>query len=339
MHQRFPPVERSLDALRSITRDLAHAVRSLAKERAFTLVCVTSLGIGMGAIVALATFTRMITSPARGIDTSGLTELLVLPLGPLRAKAGEWALEQWSYPDYQSLREADIGMAITGWTRESSQFGGQTPDEKSAPPRVATLYVSANYFSTFGVSLARGPGFDAAIDDAPSAEPRVVMSHDFWQSRVAGDPEIIGKSVTIDGVPHTVVGIAPADFRGHFHFFEAPGSVLFIPLERHPRLRANPNLRDDRTVDWVRIHGRLAPGVDIKRANTLVSAAVAGLAQRYPASNEFKAATVEPVLLAGCGRLAGGQTRNQRHVQPGGSGAPDRVPEHLRHDAGPRRQP
>ena len=285
--------------LHSIGRDLAHAVRSLAKERAFTLVCVISLGIGMGAVVALATFTRMITSPARVIDTSGLTELLVLPLGPLRAKAGEWALERWSYPDYQALREADIGMAITGWTRESSQFGGQTPDKKTAPPRVATLYVSANYFSTFGVSLARGPGFDAAIDDAPSAEPRVVMSHDFWQSRVAGDPEIIGKSVTIDGVPHTVVGIAPADFRGHFHFFEAPGSLLFIPLERHPRLRANPNLRDDRTVDWVRIHGRLAPGVDIKRANALVSATVAGLAQRHPASNEFKAATVEPYYSQG----------------------------------------
>jgi predicted permease len=299
MQQRFSPAERSLNALHSITRDLAHAVRSLAKERAFTLVCVISLGIGMGALVALTTFTRMITAPARVINTNGLTELLVLPLGPLRAKAGEWALERWSYPDYQSLREADIGMTITGWTREFSQFGGQTPDQKTAPPRVATLYVSANYFSTFGVSLARGRGFDAAIDDAPSAEPRVVMSHDFWQSRVAGDPEIIGKSVTIDGVPHTVVGIAPADFRGHFHFFEAPGSLLFIPLERHPRLRANPNLRDDRTVDWVRIHGRLAPGVDIKRANTLVSAAVADLAQRYPASNEFKAATVEPYYSQG----------------------------------------
>ena len=100
---------------------------------AFTLVCVISLGIGMGALVALATFTRMITAPARGINTNGLTELLVLPLGPLRAKAGEWALEQWSYPDYQALRDADIGMAITGWTRESSQFGAPTPDERGAP--------------------------------------------------------------------------------------------------------------------------------------------------------------------------------------------------------------
>jgi predicted permease len=305
MRRRFLPSPRFCEALHSIRRDLAHAVRSLAKERAFALVCVISLGIGMGALVGLVTFTRMIVAPARVIDTNGLTELLVLPLGPLRAKAGEWALEQWSYPDYQALRDADIGTAITGWTRESSQFGAETPDEKSAPPRVPTLYVSANYFRTFGVSLVRGPGFDPAIDDAPAAEPRVVLSHGFWQSRVASDPEIIGKALTIDGVLHTVVGIAPDDFRGHFHFFQAPSSLLFIPLERHPRLRANPNLRDDRTVDWVRIHGRLEPGVDITRANAMVSATVAGLARGYPASNEFKAATLEPYYSHGAAAWPG----------------------------------
>ena len=197
------------------------------------------------------------------------------------------------------MRDADTGMAITGWTMESSQFGEQTADQKTAPARVATLYVSANYFSTFGVSLARGPGFDPAIDDTPSAEPRVVLSQAFWQSRTASDPEIVGKSLALDGVPHTVVGIAPDKFRGHFHFFQAPGSLVFIPLERHPRLRANPNLRDDRSVEWVRIHGRLDPGVGMTRANGLVSATVSGLAQRYPATNEYKAATVEPYSSLG----------------------------------------
>ncbi len=294
----LPRFERYLDAVHSIGRDLAHAVRSLAKDRAFTLVCVISLGIGMGAFVALATFTRAMTAPARGIDTNGLTELLVLPVGPLRAKAGVWALETWSYPDYQALREADVGMAVTGWTMEFSEIGARTADDETLP-RVATLYVSANYFSTLGVSLARGPGFDSAIDDATSAAPRVILSHDFWRSRAASDPAIVGTSLTIDGVPHLVVGIAPEDFRGHFHFFQAPSSLLFIPLERHPRLTANPNLRDDRSVDWVRIHGRLDPGVAITRANGLVSATVSGLAQRYPTSNEFKAATVEPYSSLG----------------------------------------
>jgi predicted permease len=116
--------------------------------------------------------------------------------------------------------------------------------------------------------------------------------------------------VKVDGVPHTVVGIAPEDFGGHFHFFQAPSSLLFIPLERHPRLRQNPNLRDDRTVDWVRIHGRLEPGVDITQANAMVSAMVAGLARQYPASNEFKAATVEPYTSMG----AAGRPESRRVI-------------------------
>jgi predicted permease len=182
---------------------------------------------------------------------------------------------------------------------ESSQVGVQTSDQKEAPLRVATLYVSANYFRTLGVSLARGSGFDPAADDKPSAEPRVILSHGYWQSRAASDPDIVGKSVTIEGIPHAVVGVTPPDFRGHFHFFQSPNTLLFIPLERHPRLRANANLRHDRAVDWVRIHGRLAEGVDLKRANALVSATVTGLARQYPASNEFKAATVEPYYSLG----------------------------------------
>jgi putative ABC transport system permease protein len=309
MQPRYSPLTRFRDALRSISRDLGHAARSLGKDKGFTLVCVISLGIGMGALVALVTFTRAVTAPARSINTTGLTELLVLPLGPLRAKAGQWALEEWSYPEYQALREARTGMAITGWTRESSQFGEPTPDD-AAPLRVATLYVSANYFQTLGVSLARGPGFDPAIDDEPSGEPRVILSYDFWKSRVAADPEIVGKPVIVNGLPHTVVGIAPDNFRGHFHFFQAPGSLLFIPLERYPRLREKPALRDDRAASWVRIQGRLDPGVDIRQANALVSAAVAGLAQQYPASNEFKAATVEPYASLG----AAGRPESQRAI-------------------------
>jgi predicted permease len=159
--------------------------------------------------------------------------------------------------------------------------------------------VSPNYFSTFGVALAKGPGFDPKLDDSPSGEPRVVLSHDFWRVQMSSDPDIVGKFVTLGGVPHTVVGIAPDDFRGHFHFFQAPGSMVFLPLERHPRLKANPNLRDDRSLDWVRMHGRLNAGVDITRANALVSTTVAGLAQRYPTTNQFKAATVEPYASMG----------------------------------------
>jgi predicted permease len=288
----------SLETLRSLGRDLAHAFRSLSKERAFTLVCVISLGIGIGAFVALVTFNRAIKAPARVINTEGLAEILVLPNGPLRAKAGVWAVERWSYPDYQTLRQATTGMEVAGWTMESAEFGEPTPDEKT-PPRVPTMYVSSNYFRVFGVPLARGSGFDPALDDSPAAEAHVVVSHDFWQSRLSADPAVIGKPITIDGVPHTVVGVTPPEFRGHFHFFQAPGALLFVPLERHPRLIKNATLRDDRSIDWVRMHGRLQPGTDLTHAKALVATTMASLSKQYPATNEFKAATVEPYVSLG----------------------------------------
>jgi hypothetical protein len=247
-----------LTSLQSIRRDLVHAMRTLAKERAFTLVCVLSLGIGMGAVVALATFSRAMNAPARGIDTDGLVEVLVLPEGPLREKAGQWALERWSYPDYQALRDADVGMQLTGWT-STSEFGEPTPDQKHAVSRVDTLYVSPNYFQTFGVPLARGPRLRRfALDDSPSAEPRVILSHDLWTSRVGGDPDIIGKSVMVDGVPHTVVGIAPDGLPRALPFLRLPRPCCGC---RSNAIRASGRPRvcgTIRAADWIRIHGRLA---------------------------------------------------------------------------------
>lgn len=287
-----------MNPLQSFHRDLIHAARTLAKERAFTLVCVVSLGIGMGAVVALATLGRTITAPARGVSSDGLAELLVVPQGPLREQAGVWALERWSYPDYRALRDGDVGMEITGWSLESSEFGEPTPDQK-VPQRVSALYVSPNYFRTFGVPLARGAGFDVRRDDAPSAEPTVVLSHDFWTSRFASNPDIVGTPVLVGGVPHTVVGIAPPDFHGHFHFFQAPPSLLFVPLEQHPRLRAEPGLREDSAADWIRLHGRLSAGVSLSEARGRVASVLTALASRYPSTHQYKSATVEPFASLG----------------------------------------
>ena len=286
------------NALGTVRRDLFHALRSLTKEKGFTLVCVVSLGIGIGAVVALVTFGRAINSPARGITTAGLAELLVVPEGPLLAKAGVWALEQWAYPDFQVVRESDTGMAVTGWVLENSEIGIKRPDETETR-YAGTLYVTSNYFSTFGVTLARGPGFDPRIDDEASAEPRAVLSHDFWKTQTNSDPDIVGKPVTLNGVPHTVVGVTPENFHGHFHFFQTPDSLVFIPLERHPRLRANANLRNDRSIDWIHMHARLKAGVDIASADALVATIAARLSREYPATNQYKSATVEPYVSMG----------------------------------------
>lgn len=280
-----------------IRHDLAHAARSLWKDRGFAFICIVSLGIGIGAVVALSLFGRFLTAPAIGINTEGLTELLVLPEGPLRAKAGVWALDAWSYPDYRALDDANTGMTLAGWVEDSIEIGGREV-ENLPTRRAATYYISDHYFSTFGVSLEKGPGFDP-IDYKASGDPRVVVSHEFWKFVANSDPDLVGKTIVLDGVPHTVVGITREGFQGHFHFIRSSWNLIFLPLERHPRLRANPGLRDDRNVEWVHIHGRLKPSVTLAQANSLVSAVAARLSQQYPATNQYKSATVERYATMG----------------------------------------
>ena len=79
----------------------------------------------------------------------------------------------------------------------------------------STMFVPANYFKTLGVALARGAGFDASADEPLRAEPVVILSYAFWQNRLSADPDIVGKTLTMDGTPHVVVGVAPDQFGGH----------------------------------------------------------------------------------------------------------------------------
>jgi predicted permease len=286
--------------LHTVVRDLVHAAHSLAKTRSFTVVVVASLGIGMGTFVGLVSFIRAMTAPVPGVNTEGLVELLVTPTGPLKARAGDWAIEQWSYPDFVELRDAHPGMDITGWTIAESHH------QRSAgtvPVAVPTMFVSANYFRTIGLSLARGSGFTPAGIDAQSdgtgAQPRVVVGHDFWRNVLGSDPDIVGKTITLDDVQHVVAGIAPAGYGGHLDDDFERRVQLFVPLGRHPRLRNDSTFAFNRDIDWVHIYGRLSPGVSIAQANGAVSAITAGLSERYPSSNEFKASTVEPYYLRG----------------------------------------
>jgi FtsX-like permease family/MacB-like periplasmic core domain len=70
------------------------------------------------------------------------------------------------------------------------------------------MFVSANYLRTIGVTLAPGPGFDAAVDDPLTADPAVILGYAFWQNHMGSDPDIVGKTLTLDGIPHVVVGVA-----------------------------------------------------------------------------------------------------------------------------------
>ena len=268
-----------MNILSSVWRDLVHAARSLAKSRAFTAVCVLSLGIGMAPVIGIQYALRAFTTPPPSVNTDGLVELLTTSVGPRRSA------DKWSYADFVDLRDAATGAELAGWTRGDTDI--TLPD--SGKTTAQTLFVSSNYFRMVGVALARGPGFPALKND--TADPVVIVAHRFWQQRLGSDPDIVGKMLTLNGVPHAVAGIAADGFEGHYPAQEAQ---LFIPLERHPSLLADSKRRFDRSRTWVHIHGRLAPGVSVAQASGAVSAFTAELAKDYPATNESTAGVAAP---------------------------------------------
>lgn len=282
--------------LNGLWRDLGHAVRSLAKAPAFTAVCVVSLGIGMTPVIAIPFVSRVSTlPPPGGVDTTGLVELVTAASGPRPFSSA------WSYADFEDLEAASTGLRLIPWGRAASEV--MFPPS-TATTTVSSTFVQPDYFEAVGVALLRGGGFDATAAD-PLAKPVVVLGHAFWQSRFGADPDIVGKTVTIDGVAHVVTGVAPALFTGHMAM---QGTDLFLPLGRHPNLRPGPepaaagrgaaagpaDARTDRSKEWLYLHGRLQEGVSAAQAGAAVAAATARLAKAYPATNEFKSGVVAP---------------------------------------------
>jgi predicted permease len=258
-------------------RDLVSAGRSLAKARAFTFVCVLTLGIGMTPVIFIQAWARFFTTPPPGVDTKAPTELVELVTTRLGRHG---ATDTWSYPDFVAIRDANTGVSIVGWATGQSEVAVPASGVKTTS---RTMFVSSDYFKTIGVPLARGAGFRETADAV------VILGHAFWQNRLASDPDIVGKTINVGGVPHVVAGIAADRFGGHLAVNDAAG--LFLPLERYPGL-AGPNARFDRNTSWVRIHGRLAPGVSITQAAAAVSALTSQLARDHAATNEFIAGTV-----------------------------------------------
>jgi len=259
---------------KGIWSDLVYAARSLAKAPAFTFVCIVSLGIGMVPVIAVPYVARIPRMPPPGVNTEGLVEVITTTVGSRPAS------NSWSYPDFMDLRNSDTGIVMIGWASAPSDITLPAGRKMTLWP----MYVSADYFETIGVPIVRGPGFEGHTDTV------VIVGYQFWQNELSSDPEIIGKTLKLDGVSYVVAGIAPEPFRGHLSGLY---KQLFVPLERHPLLIKDNNARFDRGKEWLNITGRLSPGVNVAQASAAVAGITSRLAKEYPATNELKAGIVE----------------------------------------------
>src|ERR1700689_3452332 len=189
----------------------------LLKTPAFTVIAVLTLALGIGASAGIfGVVNGMYLRPLPGKDNANLQVIAIRhpgntdPHGP-------------SFMDFQDYRANST--AFSGMAAYDMDFVGVRADNRS--DRVFANYVTADFFSTLGLQPALGSLIFPGEPDKSPAPPAVIISYPYWQRRFAGDPNIIGKNVTVNGKPLTIVGVSPKGFFGPY----TPAEIsVFLPF-------------------------------------------------------------------------------------------------------------
>ena len=241
----------------NLAQDLRFALRTLTKSPVFVVVAVLSLGLGIGANTAIFSLVDQILlrllpvqNPRELVRFRGAGE-------HYGSNNGENKLSYAMYADFRDHNQVFNGMFCSWDTAMSLSYGGKTE-------RANGELVSGNFFPVLGVRAAIGRVFTASDDEFEGAHPVAVLSYRFWKSRFAGDPDVIGKKLIVNGYPVTVVGVSQAGFDG-LEPGESPQIRVPIHMKKQFDQLAFYNLQD-RRGRWVNAYGRLKPGIPLERA-------------------------------------------------------------------------
>lgn len=260
-------------------RDLHGSVRLLLRSRAYALIVVLTLALGIGATTAIFSVVNGIF--LRPLPYPGAERLMQLRM----VYEGGFQGRLFSYPDFEDLQEQNRTFA--GLAAYVDRTASAATAEQAL--RVAWTQVSPGFLSVIGVPPALGRGFSA--DEEQTGGPVAVVSYRYWQDRLRGRSDLTGESVRVNDRTYTVIGVMP-----HGYDFP-PGTELWAPLEP---------MTHNRTAKGVQVVGRLRDDVSAAAAQQDLSAIAARLKQQYGDGEDMVDATVRPVLeqLAGNMRAA-----------------------------------
>jgi predicted permease len=296
---------RGARVLDDAVQDARIALRSFGRQPVFVLTALATLGTGIGGSVAM--FGVLDASLFRSLPYPEASELV---LGRV-TRSGElgWVVSGRDYLDYRAEAQSFSSLAAVTPFAISHTVRGDGDSH-----RVRSMFVSPETFRTLGVAPVLGRDFTRE-DGAPGAPPRLILEHGYWERSHGADPAIVGRAVSLNGVPMTVAGVMPPGFR-----FLQDADVFIVFHE------------DDGWATARQFHnfllvGRLGPGVSVGEAQAEIDVISARLAEAYPQTNEDKgllltplrdalvedyravlgmlAAAVGLVLLIACGNVAG----------------------------------
>ncbi|MEZ4415894.1 MAG: ABC transporter permease [Gemmatimonadota bacterium] len=266
-------------------RDLRVALRGLRHAPLFSLIAAGSLAIGIAAnTTVFSAANALLFRPLPGVGNYDR----VVELGRSFDGSG---FDTFAYPDYSDVRDQVSALASTS----AFTFELVSLSQGAEGTRAIAFAVEPTYFSLLGAPPGRGRYFLSDESTTTGNHPVVVLSHRYWQDRMGADPDVLGATLHINRLPYTVVGVAPAAFRGHMVGAEPD---VYIPLSQVPLLDGEPNEFAARNASWHLALGLLAPGADLDRLNEELATVGARLASAYPATNarrSFRAVPLGPI--------------------------------------------
>ncbi len=254
--------------------DLKYALRMLLKTPGFTLIAIATLALGIGANSAIFSVVNAVllrplplTEPARLVQ---LYESKEFPAGFLgsssAANVRDWREQNNTLEGIAAYRYRDFAL-----------------QDRQNPERLIGVMVSADYFRVLGARPLLGRTFVEGEDQSGSGSA-AIMSEGLWRARFAGDPTIVGRAVSLDGRPYTVVGVMPDAFR-----FPSPRCQVWVPLVISP---AELAARGDHGLQVV---GRLRPGFTLAQAQANMKVVAQGIAQKFPGEQRDRSVALIPL--------------------------------------------
>jgi len=262
----------------TLIQDLRFGLRMLCKSPGFTAVAVLTLALGIGANTAMFSVMQgVVLAPLQYVSSDRL--VMVWENNPRFPRT--WV----SYPNFRDWqRSARSFQQMAAFRQEGVDFAGP-----GTPEHLNGKEISSGLFSTLGTELALGREFSPE-EDRHGGTPVVIISNRLWKNRFDGSPEALGKSLTLDGVNYTIVGVTPFGVTALGFRLEDDADV-YTPLGQ-----SDPLILNDRAAhNGIYALARLAPGVTLAQAQAEISTIQNGLDHLYPDANRDLGIYIEPL--------------------------------------------
>jgi putative ABC transport system permease protein len=267
----------------SLLQDVRYGLRTLLKTPGFTVVCVVTLALGIGANAAIfSVLNAFLFRPLPVKDP----ERLVVMATQHESNPQPHSVSYLDYADYRAKTDVFEDMAAYTIGFVGMSTGGSAE-------RMTVSYVTGNYFTFLGLEPKLGRLIQPGEGEKPGTDPVLVLGHSYWKRHFGGDPTVVGRSVNVNGEPYTIIGVAPERFRGTYAFADMEG---FLPLSAG--VHEDPGLLTKRENHSMHTLARLEPGVTMEQAAAAIGVLDRQLEAQYPESNKTVTHRLIPELRA-----------------------------------------